>query len=123
MATSAAASRFAATATRMLGGFLIWAAHFAAIYGLTGLACARGFAETRWFAIPLVLLVVGLLTVVAVAVTAMLIVRASRDARLSTVRIDATACFIEWMTASAGGLAIVAMIWDALPVLMVPVCG
>ena len=49
---------FVATTLRMTAGIIVWAVHFAAIYGYAALACARGFA------VP-VPAVVGIATILA----------------------------------------------------------
>lgn len=52
----------------MSSGVIVWAVHFAAVYGFTGLACARGMAAiVPWG--------VGAATLVALAVAALLVWR------------------------------------------------
>jgi hypothetical protein len=90
-------------ALRISLGVILWALHFTVIYGFTALACARGFgASASW--------VVGVATVVAAAAALALIVT-----HLSTE-------FTHWMTAAVAALALVAIIWEGLPALMVPAC-
>ena len=89
----------------MSSGVVIWALHFGAIYGLTGLACARGWQE-------MVPPGIGLATVVA-AILAVAVVVAGWRRR---------AQFESWMTAGIAALALVAILWEALPVLIVPIC-
>jgi hypothetical protein len=89
----------------MSSGVVIWALHFGAIYGLTGLACARGWQEV----VPPG---VALATVVA-AILALAVLVAGWRRR---------AQFESWMTAGIAALALVAIVWEALPVLIVPIC-
>ena len=89
----------------MSSGVVIWALHFGAIYGLTGLACARGWPEA-------VTPGVALATVVA-ALLALAVLVAGWRRRVQ---------FESWMTAGIAALALVAIVWEALPVLIVPIC-
>jgi hypothetical protein len=89
----------------MSSGAVIWALHFGAVYGLIGLACARGWPE----AVPPG---VALATAVA-AIFALAVLVAGWRRR---------AQFESWMAAGIAALALVAILWGALPVLIVPVC-
>jgi hypothetical protein len=109
---------FVSTTMRMMGGFLTWAAHFAAIYGLTALACARGFAEAAWLGVGVVPWGIGIATVVALAAIVLLTAGAARTAAKSARGPG----FLTWMTIAAGAAGVVAIIWQAIPVLIVPVC-
>jgi hypothetical protein len=114
--------RFASATLRMFSGLLIWAAHFLVIYVFTALACARRFSEASWLGIGVVPWVIGAATLAAATTTLVVIWLAMRDARLSTSRNNMSS-FVPWMTAALGGLALVAILWEALPVLVVPTCG
>jgi hypothetical protein len=93
-----------ATMLRMSSGVIVWALHFAVVYGFTALACARGFGATApW--------VVGAATLVAAAGAAVIIVRNfSRE-------------FTRWMSAAVAAAGLVAILWEGLSVLMVPACA
>lgn len=107
-------SRAFSTATlRMFSGVIIWAVHFTAIYGFTALACARGFAALQWLGIGIVPWAIGGATLLAATATLTILVAAVRTARDS---------FESWMTAGVAALALIAILWETLPVLMVPVC-
>ncbi len=114
--------RFASATPRMLSGLMIWAAHFLVIYVFTALACARRFADLSWLGIGVVPWVIGTATLAATAATLVVIGLAVRDARSSTSRNNMLS-FVPWMTAALGGLALMAILWEALPVLLVPACG
>jgi hypothetical protein len=92
------------TALRISSGPLVWALHFTALYGFTALACARGFTA----AIPWV---VGVSTVVLGSAAALLMLRFSREQ------------FIDWLSAALAALSLVAIVWQAFPVLLVRSCG
>ena len=117
-----AAVHFTYVTFRMLSGLLIWAAHFLVIYVFTALACARRFSHIEWLGIGIVPWMIGVATLAAIAATLIVIWLALRDARASTAR-NTISSFVPWMTAAFGGLALVAILWEALPVLLVPVCG
>ena len=40
-------------------GVVVWAVHFAMIYGSTALACARGFARRAWLGVGVVAWAIG----------------------------------------------------------------
>ncbi|MGH6611019.1 MAG: hypothetical protein ACRECQ_12265 [Burkholderiaceae bacterium] len=97
---------FSLTAVRMFSGVLIWSAHFLFIYAFTALACTRGFADV----IPAAVVIATGIGVVAASM--MLRAGLRRDPKFS-----------DWMTTWVCGLAIVAMLWETLPLLWIPVCG
>jgi len=101
-------------------GPLIWAAHFLAIYALTTLACERrGMAA--WFGVDAVPWFIGAATLAAVIVLVLTI-----SGALHSVRHDASlpepSGFMRWLTAAIAALALLAVLWEALPVLLVPIC-
>jgi hypothetical protein len=91
---------------RMSSGAIVWGAHFGAIYGITALACARGLAGVVPWAI-------GIATIVAVAVLLLLIWSSFKD----------LGAFANWLGAAIGGLALLAIVWEAVAVLLVPACA
>ena len=94
------------TLLRMSAGAFVWAAHFAALYGLTAFACARAAAG----AVPWI---VGLATLAGMVAAGAIVVRAypRRDD------------FAHWMTAAVAGVAIVAMFAEAVAGLVARSCG
>ena len=92
-------------ALRIAHGPLLWALHFALIYGFTALACARGFAQAVPFTVAGATLVLGVLA-------AFVILRGSRKDD-----------FIDWLAAALGGFALLAIVLEAIPAFMVPACG
>lgn len=101
------ARAFVGVSLRMFSGVIVWAAHFAAIYAFTALACARHFAG----AVPWV---IGVVTFVALAVLVATALPAARD------RADG---FETWLALAISGLALFAIVIQAVPALIVPVCG
>lgn len=99
---------FARASLRMFAGILIWAAHFAAIYGYTAIACARGFGAQA------ITIGVGVATLVAaLAALAMLLPAWSQRTR-----------FEDALTAGVAALALVAIVYEGLTVLIVvPACA
>lgn len=115
--------RFAAVTARMLGGLLIWTAHFGVIYILNTLACARGFSGPGWLGLGTVTWGIGIATLLALLGAGGLAGAALRRIRRREPREDANDHFVDWMTAAVGAAALVGILWDALPVLIVPACA
>lgn len=84
---------------------VLWAVHFAVLYGYTGLACARGYGHTiSW--------VIAGATLVAFPLTAAIAARGWRE----------RAQFTGWMTGSVAALALIAMTYEALAALFTRSC-
>lgn len=113
-------SRFGRSILKMFSAALIWAVHFAVIYSFTALACARGFSDLEWLGVGMVTWVIGTATSIAIAALAVIIKRTLGAVRTTPSN---TARFMHWMTAAIGGLALVAIVLEALPVLVVPACN
>lgn len=89
---------------RMSLGVVLWALHFAVVYGFTALACARGFAAAApW--------VVGAATLLAALLA------------LAIIATNASSEFTRWMTAAIAGFALVAIVWEGIPAFIVPTCA
>jgi formate-dependent nitrite reductase membrane component NrfD len=96
---------FPATALLISAGIIVWALHFAALYGLTALACARGWDAA-------VLPALWLATAVA-AIAALAIVVAGWRRREA---------FEHWLSATIGAFGLLAIAYEALTILVVPAC-
>lgn len=97
---------FATTALRISAGPIVWVLHFATVYGVTALACARGFAATvPW--------VVGLASLAAVALSLLVIARAWPQ----------RAVFESWLAATLAALGIVGIVFAAIPMLVLTPCA
>jgi len=115
----------------LIVGPMVWVAHFLSIYVFTALACARGFFEVEALGLGIVPLVGGALTLVAVA----LIVDAGV---LSWRRWHAAQGeeqpphddnhpasrrrFMAYAGLLLSGIALIATIWEALPILFLTTC-
>lgn len=95
----------AAALWRMTGGLWVWALHFAVVYGSTALACARGVPG----AAPVIAITA---TALAVAVLLWLLRAAWRQ----------WGGFEAAFGAGMAGFALLAVVWEAMPVLWVPAC-
>lgn len=121
-ATSPSAASTTSTTTRRLWvAPLVWAAHFLAIYAFTALACARKSA-TGWYGVDAVPWFVGAATLVAAALLLAMISIAVRDLRRGASPLQPSA-FTHWLSAALAGLALLAVVWETLPVLLIPLCS
>lgn len=90
----------------LASGVVVWALHFTAAYGYTGLACARGMAASvPW--------VVGIATAVGAAAAGALVARGLRH------RGD----FEAGIGAGLAAFALLAILWEGVSIFMVPPCG
>jgi hypothetical protein len=109
---------------RPLAGLAIWAAHFIIVYALTAIACERGWVTRSVAGLPWVPAMVGIATLVALALLAW----AFRPALLPprTVLIEGGESeprFTRWFAGSCAALSTLAVLFQALPAVMLPGCG
>lgn len=97
---------FARESLRVFAGVIVWALHFTAIYAFTSLACTRGMPDAVAWGI-------GGATLAAVAACGWILRAALRR----------TPAFDAWLTAGIAAMALLAIVWEALPVLMVTPCA
>ncbi len=97
---------FVARSLWISAGVIVWALHFAAIYGFTALACARGLMGP----VPSL---IGIAGGVAAAIAAAIVVRGWRRRK----------SFEHWLSASVAGFALVAIVFETIPALAVPACA
>ena len=105
----------------LMGGFLVWAFHLGSIYAFTSVACTQGTAErfgqtAEFFAILAVTLLslladAGLILLAAIGVGPGL---AEKDGRSRS--------FWRLVTGFSGGISAVAVIWQALPAVLLVSC-
>lgn len=115
-------SRPAATSAvtwRLWIGPLVWAVHFLTIYGFTALACARGLTSG---AANVVVGFIGAVTLLAATVLGVTIWLAVRNRRPPPI-LPATSEFTHWLATAINSLALLAVVWEAMPVLFVPICA
>ena len=87
-------------------GIAIWALHFGAIYAISALACARSSPGVIAWA-------TGAVTIVAIGAALAIVVRAY----------PARARFSAWMSMSIAALALIAIVYEAFALLLVPACA
>jgi hypothetical protein len=117
------AASFTVTILFLTGGLVVWSARFLSVYAFTGLACARGWADATLFGLGLVQVVIMLATLIGVAICGALI--ATSIARLRSNPADGEAGTIRFVNTVAplvAGSSILAMVWETLPVLFIPIC-
>ncbi len=106
-----------------LAGLLIWSAQFTVIYGVTAIACARGYEEATVFGAGLVPSAVVAATLIALALDGLVLVHArSRSLALASEQAAPADPFLAHLTYLISGLSLVAIAWNGLPALIVPVC-
>lgn len=113
--------RFTTASLRMSAGFLIWALHFAAIYVYVALVCARGDAQSQWLGVPVMRLLIGAMTLVAIAALALVLWKALRGDWHADAR-AAGQPFVAWIAAAVAAYGVVAVLWAALPTIWVAAC-
>lgn len=103
-------------------GLLVWGAHFLFIYVFAALACARAFADVRLLGVGIVSFAILASTVAALLLLAWLSVRAWRTEDRAHTADPATPRFLRHLGAALGIYSATAILLQALPVLMIPVC-
>ncbi len=106
--------RFTPPALFMCGGILIWASNFLAIYVIAAIACAKGWAALTIGGMPFVAFIGTVLTIVAGAGTAF-VLRAGLKRLRANGQLDESVRFIYFLAAAIGMLALVAILYNALP--------
>jgi hypothetical protein len=97
---------FPAATLTISAGVIIWALHFGAIYGVTALACARGWEG-------MVAPAIAGATGAAVLASAAVIVAGWRRRGI----------FEYWLSATVASFGLIAIVYEAIPILMVPICA
>lgn len=87
----------------MMAAFLIWAAHFGAIYGINGLICARKLDAMELFGLPLASALVLAVTAAALLLVAFVLLAALWGGRPAAWASEEPRRFIRWFTAFAAG--------------------
>jgi hypothetical protein len=100
----------------LFAGPLIWAVHFIAIYAVNGILCARLSASETWTGIAAWAVAgAGALAIAAMAAIGLWV--RPRDATPDSH------AFIQWVSLMLSLLASVAIVWETLPVFLVPACA
>lgn len=111
-------SRFSRTFLSMLAGPIIWAAHYLSIYTVNGIACARPALHGTWAGIP----VSSWITIAAslLALVAMALVYLRQRTRMPPMENPG---FLPWLAGALSLLSGVAVVWETIPVLLLPACA
>jgi hypothetical protein len=96
----------------LVAGPVVWALHFLAIYGFTGVVCARPGVDAG-----IVAWGVAIGGVVAIALLAVLVLGARRAASR-----EARRPFAQHVGQGLAAFAALAIVWETLPVFMAPPC-
>ncbi len=109
----------------LLSGFLIWALHFGFAYGLTAIACARGFSGNSSGGFGVVPLAIVAATGFAVVLQGLVAITAGRGRGPGIGGEPDTSVREFWRYATVGVavLGAVAVAWTGVPVLIVRPCG
>ena len=121
--SAAANGSFAPRVLLACAGLLIWGAHFLFVYVFAALACARAFASMRLIGVGVVPLAILASTVAALLLLAWLSRRAWRgESRVHATDPD-TPRFLRYVGAALAIYSAAAILLQALPVLIIPVCA
>lgn len=108
-----------------LAGFLIWFAHFNFIYGVHALVCARGFAGVRVLGMDAVDFSILIATLIALAGTLWVLRSALRRGEVNSLEAagESSAAFMRFLAITIAAGAVIAILWSALPALLIGACA
>lgn len=109
--------KFSSTALLIWSGLLIWMVNFLFVYVFAALACARRFADADVFGVGIVPFTTIIATALAGLATAAVTWSAARRLQ-QQASTDRHSRFIFFVTAGAGGLALIGLLWVAIPALV-----
>jgi hypothetical protein len=113
-----AETRFLAALGLLLGGMIVWAACFAAAYGMAAYVCARGLGGETVLGIALLPFSLGVITLAALAATGLVALAAYRRRPKSEPR-----RFLHSTGLLVALLALVGILWNGLPALLFASCA
>jgi hypothetical protein len=90
---------------RIVAAVLVWAVHFAMLYGGVALACARGREEI----VPTIIVAATLVATVPAAA-------------LVVLSYPHREHFLHWLATTTAALVVLALVWEALAALLAPAC-
>jgi hypothetical protein len=119
----------------LIAGPLVWTAHFLSLYVFTAIACAHGFFDDEIFGLRMVPLVGGIITLVAVALILDALILSFRRWRgrpwdrepeplppLDRNDVASRRRFMAYAGLLLSGIALIATIWQTLPILFFASC-
>jgi hypothetical protein len=119
---AARAPRSAFSVLAITAGFVLWAVHFTLIYAINAVACERGLEGATLVGLPWVPVLVVLATLLVLLPLGLLLRGAIGSLRVAEGG-EAEPGFSRWFTAAASGYAILAVLFQAAPSLVLPACG
>jgi hypothetical protein len=105
----------------MTSGLVVWAAQFTIIYGLTAVACARGWYGHAFLGLDIVRAGIATATLVALAATGLVLWRTWRQGPFA--RSEPSEHFIAAVTLWVCALSLLAIAYNAVPALILPACS
>lgn len=114
---------FTPTILYLTGGLIIWGARFLAAYIFTAIVCSRGWSDASLGGLGIVPAIVSLLTLVSAAGCLAIMLRARAHLRrASPDAAEQNTRFVHYIAATMAALGLLAVIWETLPVYMIPIC-
>ncbi|HEV7346211.1 MAG TPA: hypothetical protein VGN60_11335 [Devosia sp.] len=108
-----------------VSGLVIWAAHFGIIYAVNALNCERRWMDQTVLGMGLVPFAITMATIAAVLGLAIIAALAFLDKapNLPDAANERTSVFFRKLTITVTALALVAVIYQTIPVYVVPACA
>ncbi|HUE45900.1 MAG TPA: hypothetical protein VMO81_06570 [Aestuariivirgaceae bacterium] len=113
--------RFIPTVAYLLGGMIVWAGAFAGAYAVTALVCARRLGDAAVLGIGVLPFSVGLITIVALIATAIIAAVAYR--RWPKPGDPDLPSFVQSMALFVALMAVLGIVWNAVPALFFATCA
>ncbi|MPZ42678.1 MAG: hypothetical protein GEV05_04585 [Betaproteobacteria bacterium] len=115
---SAPSLDFARAVRFLCGGLLVWAALFLFTYIFAAIACTRGFSYALWLGLGVVPLLLLLAAALSLGVLYVIARRADRLQGSIARRSDDTRRVVAHVATMVCGLALIAIVWNALALLL-----
>jgi hypothetical protein len=118
-------TRFIGELANTVAGMMVWAVHFAVVYSVHALACARGLQDTTVLGFGIVPFTIAAATVLALAASVAVLLFALRDLRNLREHDDASDSqrFLSYTSATVAGFSMLAIVWVAVPAAFIPPCA
>jgi hypothetical protein len=101
----------------------VWAAHFAVVYSVHAVSCARGLNHWTVLGFGLVPFTITVATALALAGSLAVLAIALRDMRDAHSEAQDSQRFLTYTSATVAGFSILAIVWVALPVFFIEPCA
>ena len=121
---TAAAARPVFGVLLSVAGLVVWAGHFTAIYAVSAVACERGLLDRSLLGLPWVPALVVIATLVALVLLGLVLRPALAGLGPSwSEGGEAEPRFTRWFAASTAILAVLGVVFQAMPALLLPGCA